>query len=115
MKRSVHVSAPLLAGVALALNTGCRQTQMARCVDDQNHVVPDSFCDNPHQTTNYSGVPMYRPYYGGIGNYYIGSTVSGGGFTPMSGASYSTSTSRGGFGSSFGGGRGGSSGSGSGS
>jgi len=110
MKRSLQVSAPLLAAAALTLATGCRQAQMARCVDEQNHVVPDSYCDNQPHT--YS--PMYRPYYGGGGNYYIGSTASGGSFSPSSGTTYATSTSRGGFGSSFGGGDGGGHGGGSG-
>jgi hypothetical protein len=105
MKRSAQVSAPLLAAVALAISTGCRNPQMQRCVDEQNHVVPDSFCQNPQQQRNsYGYVPMYRYYYGGTGSYNVGSAVSGGSYTAVSGASYATSTSRGGFGSSFGGG-----------
>jgi hypothetical protein len=100
MKRSVQVSAPLLAATALALTTGCRQPQMQRCVDEQNHVVPDAFCQNQQQT--YS--PHYRYYYGGSGSYSPGSFASGGSYTGSSGVSYATSTSRGGFGSSFGGG-----------
>ena len=115
MKRSLQVSAPLLAAAALALTTGCRQTQMARCVDEQNHVVADNLCDNLQKTQNSNGVPMYRPYYGGSGNYFIGSTASGGSFSPSSGDSYATSTSRGGFGSAFAGSGGGDSSSGSGS
>ena len=135
MKRSVQVSAPLLAAAALALTTGCRKPQMQRCVDEHNQVVPDSFCQNPshppfHVTgtqcfdaqshavaMNYCNTPQnvrptssgflyvspYRYYYGGGGGYGVGSAVSGGGYTPTSGASYATSTSRGGFGSSFGG------------
>jgi hypothetical protein len=135
MKRSVHVSAPLLAAAALALTTGCRKPQMQRCVDENNHVVPDSFCQNPthppfrhtgadcYDATNHlvasdycnspqnvhptsSGfvyLPMYRYYYGGSGSYGVGSVATGGGYTPSSGASYASSTTRGGFGSSFGG------------
>jgi hypothetical protein len=107
MKRSVDVSAPLLAATALALLTGCRQPQMQRCVDEQNHVVPDSFCQNPQQTRTPNGyVPIYRFYYGGSGTYNVGSFVSGGSYNAVSGASYATSTSRGGFGSTFGGGSG---------
>jgi hypothetical protein len=56
----------------------------------------------------------YRYYYGGAGGYAIGTPVSGGDFAPVSGHSYATSTTRGGFGSS-GGGSGGDSSSGSGS
>ncbi len=105
MKRSFHVSAPLLAAAALALTTGCRKPQMQRCVDEHNNVVPDSFCQNPQQTRGaYGNMPIYRYYYGGFGSYGVGSTASGGGYIPSSGASYSTGTSRGGFGSSFGGG-----------
>jgi hypothetical protein len=119
MKRSLHVSAPLLAAAALALNTGCRQTQMARCVDEQNRVVDDKYCDNPEQYRFVGPYgtygPIYRPYYGGGGSYFIGSTATGGSYSPSSGESYATSTSRGGFGSSFAGsGSGGAHGSGSG-
>ena len=105
MKRSLQVSAPLVAAAALALLSGCRKPQMQRCVDEQNHVVPDSFCQNPQHTGSGLGfVPIYRYYYGGSGSYSVGSGVSGGGYVPSSGASYATSTSRGGFGSTFGGG-----------
>jgi hypothetical protein len=132
MKRSLHVSAPLLAAAAMAISTvGCRKPQMQRCVDEQNHVVPDSFCaahppyhrtgtqcfdaqntavaDNfcsGHVQGTGSGFvyyPGYRTYYGGGGGYGVGSVVSGGGYTPVAGASYATSTTRGGFGSSHGG------------
>jgi hypothetical protein len=106
MKRSIQVSAPLLAATALALLTGCRKPQMQRCVDEQNRVVPDTYCQNPQQTRNATGgyVPMYRYYYGGSGGFGIGTPVTGGSYTAVSGASYATSTSRGGFGSSMGGG-----------
>ena len=115
MKRSLNVSAPLLAAAALTLLTGCRE-QMKRCVDEQNHVVPDNLCQKDP-----SNGPMgpingpYRYYYGGSGGYNIGSPVSGGGYTPSAGTSYSTSTTRGGFGGSSGGSGGGDSSSGSGS
>jgi len=100
VKRSIQVSAPLLAATALALMTGCRPPQMKRCVDEQNHVVPDSMCQEQLMTNS----PAYRYYYGGSGSYNSGSIVSGGSYTSVSGVSYATSTSRGGFGSSFGGG-----------
>jgi len=115
MKRSLQVSAPILAAAAMSILTGCRQPQMQRCVDEQNHVVPDSFCQNPQQQHNANGYfPMYRYYYGGSGGYNIGSSVTGGGYVAAPGASYATSTSRGGFGSSFGGGSGSGGGEGSG-
>ena len=100
MRRSVQVTAPLLAATALAVMTGCRQPQMKRCVDEQNRVVPDSFCQEQLMTDS----PAYRFYYGGSGSYSSGSYVSGGSYTGSSGVSYATGTTRGGFGSSFGGG-----------
>ena len=91
---------------------------MQRCVDETNHVVDPSFCKNlpPNATQPVYGngggssgggfiyIPhVYRNYYGGAGSYTPGTVVSGGGFTPSAGHSYSTSTgtARGGFGSSF--------------
>ncbi len=122
MRRSRQVLAPLLASTAVALLAGCRGPEMQRCVDENNHVVDPVFCkDLPPGSTQplYNGghsgggvifVPhTYRYYYGGGGSYVPGSSVSGGGFAPASGHSYSTTTgtARGGFGSSFGGGEGG--------
>jgi hypothetical protein len=85
---------------------------MQRCVDQQNHVVNPSFCKNlptqqsAQQQNGSSGSyapPLYHYYYGGGGGYGVGSTVSGGGYTPEAGRSYSLTngTSRGGFGGSF--------------
>ena len=116
MKRSLHVSAPLLAAAALALTTGCRQQpEMQRCVDEQNHVVADNLCSASGQqpVRNPAGgfYPMmpYHLYYGGLGGYSLGSIVSGGSYNAIPGRSYAnssraSSTTRGGFGSSFGGG-----------
>jgi hypothetical protein len=118
MRRSASVVAPLLAATAVVLLSGCKQTEMERCVDEQNHVVDQSFCKNLPQnsTQTLTGTPTttggvyvphyYRHYYGGAGGYALGSIVSGGSYAPTSGHSYSTtaghsSTSRGGFGSSF--------------
>lgn len=107
MKRSKHVAAPLLASAALSMLVGCREAQMQRCVNEHNVVVEDAFCKNqpPQQNNNNyhpGGAGFYRYYYGGVGGYYLGSVVTGGGFAPVSGASYSTS--RGGFGSTHAGG-----------
>ncbi len=46
MRRSTQVAAPLLAAAAFSMLTGCRKPEMQRCVDEQNHVVDDSFCAN---------------------------------------------------------------------
>jgi len=98
MKRSMQVTAPLLAAAALSLLTGCRRPQMQRCVDENNNVVDDSFCNNQQQNSNDLFHHTYRPYYGGWGGYTIGTPVGGGSYTPTPGISYTT---RGGFGSSF--------------
>jgi hypothetical protein len=101
MKRSTQVAAPLLAAAALAMTTGCRRPEMQRCVDENNHVVADSFCkDLPNQQQNNGPFyhPIYHYYYGGWGGYGIGSTVGGGSYVATPGRSYTT---RGGFGSSF--------------
>lgn len=113
MRRSSQVAAPLLAAAALALTTGCRKPEMQRCVDENNHVVADSFCANQpsqaQQRPNGHGgfIPFifpYRYYYGGWGGFGLGSAVEGGSLTPSQGHSYITRsgvTTRGGFGHSF--------------
>lgn len=107
MKRSTRVATPLLASVALALLSGCRKTEMKRCVDSQGVVVDDSLCNaHPNSSGGYYGTP-YHWYYGGWGNYSRGSRTGGGSYTPLTGHSYSSSTTRGGFGSTFHGGSGG--------
>lgn len=118
VRRSLQVTAPLLAATAAALlATGCHQPEPRRCVDDQNRVVDPSFCANlpqgQGQPNNYRpGFPGYLPYryyYGGSGGFAPGAIVNGGSYAPLAGHSYSGSTAtggttRGGFGSSFGGG-----------
>ena len=119
MRRSGYVAAPLLASAAVALLSGCRTTEMERCVDEQNHVVDQSFCQTITPGSNQvsfgprpGGGHIYRYYYGGRGSYAAGSYASGGSYAPSAGRSYapssghsftttSTGTSRGGFGSSF--------------
>ena len=104
MKRSAHVTAPLLAATAFALLTACKQKEMQRCVDENGVVVDNSLCGLPQQpVSNQSGyIPhIYRYYYGGWGNYDLGTHVGGGSYVPLGGHSYGT-VSRGGFGSSFG-------------
>jgi hypothetical protein len=104
MKRSTQVTAPLLAAAALAMTAGCHR-EMQRCVDENNNVVDDSFCNNqpnPQQRPDGHGgfIPFfpYRYYYGGFGGFGLGTQVGGGSFTPTPGSRYTT---RGGFGSSF--------------
>jgi hypothetical protein len=108
VKKSASVAVPLLASAALAMLAGCKQQQIKRCVNAQNVVVDEAFCETQpgqqNNTYNPNGVGFYRWYYGGGGGYYPGSFATGGGYVPSAGVSYSTS--RGGFGSSFGGGEG---------
>jgi hypothetical protein len=112
MKRSKHVAAPLLASAALTMLTACRKPEMQRCVDEHNVVVDDSLCGNQagQQNNNYyhpgGGIypSPFRWYYGGYGGYGPGTVVGGGGFAPISGHAYSSSTTRGGFGSTHAGG-----------
>lgn len=109
--RSTNVAAPLLAAAAMAMLGGCHSHEQAmqRCVDENNRVVDDSLCQQPgqQQPDGHGGflyIPSpFRYYYGGFGDYRVGTIVGEGSYTPSVGVTYSTTT-RGGFGSSFGGG-----------
>jgi hypothetical protein len=113
MKRSSQVVAPILAAAAFAITTGCKQPEMQRCVDENNRVVADNLCQQagqqvPQQQPDGHGgfifLPIpYRYYYGGYGGLGLGSIVGGGGYAPAPGHSYSSGTTRGGFGSTLGG------------
>ena len=106
-KRSSQVAVPLVAAAAVVLMSGCRKPEMQRCVDENNHVVDESLCANqPQQQRRSDGhggfffLPIpYRSYYGGMGGFDRGSSVSGGSYMPLPGRSYSTT--RGGFGRFF--------------
>ena len=113
MRRSVQVTAPLLALAASAMLSGCRKPEMRRCVDEHNVVVADNLCSAQEDLRQRNGgggnmlfLP-YRYYYGGYGGFGLGSTIGGGGFVASPGRSYVNSsgvrsgTARGGFGSSF--------------
>jgi hypothetical protein len=91
-RRSVNVRLGLVAFVASTM-TACGPSEPQRCVDANGVIVPDSNCETS-TTTHYYG---HHWYYGGRG-LSIGETASGGSFTPRSGVSYHSSTSRGGFG-----------------
>ncbi len=117
MRRSTQVAAPLLASTALALLSGCHQQELQRCVDENNKVVEDKLCANQPQDAaqqrqmqeqrQHNGlgilplIPLYHFYYGGFGGRGIGSSVTGGTLSPLAGHSYSSSTTRGGFGRTF--------------
>ena len=112
MKKSSNVVAPLLASVAVAFLAGCRKPEMQRCVDQHNVVVDDSFCKaqplQPQRNPSGGFYPLpFLWYYGGYGGFGRGSVVGGGGYAPVTGHSYSSPTTRGGFGSTFHGSEGG--------
>lgn len=131
-----------MAALALSL-AGCHSSDMQRCVDDGNSIYPDQFCSpgftsRYHWSTDPAGRQVcvnannqtvndtacnsmigrhYHWYYGGRGNYALGSSAYGGTEFPRSGASYATATeartgsshsgtSRGGFGRAGSAGRG---------
>jgi len=118
-RRSLHVTAPLLAAAAVAMSSGCRKPEMQRCVDENNQVVDDSLCANlppvsgnqQYPNMHGGGIVPYRPlyhyYYGGWGGYTPGTVVGGGSLTPLEGHGYissrgiRTGTVRGGFGHGF--------------
>jgi hypothetical protein len=113
VRRSAQVAAPLLASAALALVAGCRQQEMQRCVDENNHVVADNLCQHgtvqqrPDGHGGFLFLPIpYRYYYGGTGGYGLGTQVGGGAYSPVPGRSYASSTTRGGFGRTMSGGSG---------
>jgi len=105
MKRSLHVSAPILAAAAIAFTTGCRETEMQRCVNRQNQVVDADLCKANGEQRILGEKPApaseYRFYYGGSGSMEPGTLAADGSFTPEQGHNYSTSTKRGGFGKSW--------------
>lgn len=114
MRRSKQVVAPILASAAAVLLSGCKP-DMQRCVDESNRVMDPGYCKMLQQGSTQTtvgpsgGAHVYRWYYGGGGSYVPGTVVTGGGYAPASGHSYSVTngTARGGFGSSFSGGHGG--------
>ena len=84
MRRSKEIKLTLLASLALTL-TACHDDHRD-CVDSQNRVQPDSYCQDTH-SPYYGG---YHYLYGGRSGGHYGDSVIGG------------SISRGGFVGSFG-------------
>jgi len=85
MRRSKEIKLTLLASVALTL-TACHD-EHRDCVDSQNRMQPDSYCQDTN--SHYYG-GGYHYLYGGRSGGHIGDSVVGG------------NVSRGGFGGSFG-------------
>lgn len=105
MKKSTRVTLVFLSSLAAAFMNGCGGSddgdwvEAKRCVDNNDKVVEDQFCDQPAQSHS-STTHYYRHYYGGSG-YYPGDVAYGGGYQARQGASYVSSSRvpRGGFGS----------------
>jgi hypothetical protein len=108
-KRSTQVSVTILATLALTLVpalSACRTSRPAEalhCVDSENRVVDEANCQQKDRAGG-TGFFPYFWYYGGGRGLPMGSTVTGGGYEPQSGRSYTSpsGTQRGGFGSSVG-------------
>jgi hypothetical protein len=66
--------------------------EMARCVDYQDHVVSNAFCQVRAQSVRVPGslypVARYRRYFGGVGSFENGSTAWGGSDRPLAGHLY---------------------------
>jgi hypothetical protein len=73
----------VLAASILACSTK-PETENKQCVDENNNVVNEANCNQGSPSYN----PHHRWYYGG-GLFNHGSHVSGGGFIPLAGRSYS--------------------------
>ena len=105
MRRSTNVIAPLLASSAVVFLAGCGP-QMQRCIDEQNRVSDPAFCkDLPVAGSEVARLHngAYRYYYGGSGDYEMGTYVTDGAIAPAPGQQYSLTdgTSRKGFGTFF--------------
>ena len=100
MKKSSQITLGLVAAAALAFTSGCRrQTQVQNCIDAENHIVADSWCEDAEQKRR-SSPGFFAPYvwiYGGSSGGRFGDTVFGGSAVPTPGATIV----RGGFGSSM--------------
>jgi len=77
MRKSREVKLTLLAAVAVSV-TACRQHR--DCVDAQNHIQPDGYC----QASDSHSVG-YHYIYGGWSGGHIGDSVVGGSTTPRGG------------------------------
>jgi hypothetical protein len=66
--------------------------EMTRCVDYQDHVVSNAFCQVAPQSIRVPGsmypLARYRRYYGGFGSFDPGSTAWGGSDRPLAGHLY---------------------------
>ena len=92
MKPLSLLSAVLLVPAGV-LVTGCQvHPDMQRCVDSRSIVVPQSDCVRPSVPVHVRGSifaqSAYHPYYGGYGNFEVGSKAWGGSDRPLAGHVY---------------------------
>lgn len=103
MKKSAKVTVAFLSSFAAGVFNGCDDggdwVEAKRCVNNDNLVVEDRWCDDTSGAAGHRGSGFYSYYYGGRG-YYPGDMASGGGRVPQGGVSYRSASSvpRGGFG-----------------
>lgn len=103
MKKSSSVTLTLLAAVAALATTGCTKKETRNCIDQNNRIIEDRYCEQQPVTGYYGGSYPYYWRYGGSSGGHIGDLVFGGSSTPTPGrTAVSGSVSRGGFGSSAG-------------
>ena len=103
MKKSAEVTVAFLSSLAAAVMNGCGNdgewVEAKRCVNNDNVVVEDRWCEETSGSTSHRGGGFHSYYYGGRG-YYPGEIASGGGRVPQGGVSYRSASAipRGGFG-----------------
>jgi hypothetical protein len=94
MRRASQVFVHSLAVIAVVLLSGCRRTEMRRCVDMQNMVVAEELCRVTGEQRILGQRPRpagsYRYYYGGEGSHEAGTLATGGDYLPADGHSYET-------------------------
>jgi hypothetical protein len=100
MKKSSQITLGLVAATAMAFTSAChKKTQTQTCVDAENRIVADSWCEDAEQKrrTNPGGFYPHVWIFGGSSGGRIGDTVFGGSAVPTPGVSIT----RGGFGASM--------------
>ena len=101
MKKSSQITLGLVAAAAMAFTSACHRkpTQAQNCVDGDNRIVADSWCEDAEQKRR-NNPGAHFPFiwvYGGSSGGRIGDTVFGSSATPAPGATIV----RGGFGGSM--------------
>jgi hypothetical protein len=105
MKKSAKVNLAFLSSFAAGVMNACGGdggdwVEAKRCVNPDNVVIEDRWCEDQSPHPGGHGGGFYHHYYGGRG-YYPGDVASGGGRIPQQGIRYESPSHipRGGFGS----------------